>query len=264
MVFVDESAFYLLPMAVHTYAPCGQTPVLRVPLSYDHLSAMGGITPEGRIFMQIRDHSYKGPDVVRFLQLLLREIPGQEALGISYGAAYLKAAPAAALTAEPFDAIATMAERLADAASAASGRHVDAMTHLEVVEQLGIHVRSFEHSGHLQICYDGELFHRVLSTPHASPEERARAVLGLTRPECVDPTLGILLRASQDEELAALLDTLDEHGLAAMTRSRIHARRATLWAAWKSWSRWPVLTCRPRPFASRSPARSTWSSNPAA
>jgi transposase len=37
---------------------------------------MGGITPEGRLFMQTQDHSYKGPDVVRFLQLLTREIPG--------------------------------------------------------------------------------------------------------------------------------------------------------------------------------------------
>lgn len=77
MVFVDESAFYLLPMVVRTYSPRGQTPILQVPLSYDHLSAIGGITPEGRIFMQIQDHSYKGPDVVRFLQLLLREIPGK-------------------------------------------------------------------------------------------------------------------------------------------------------------------------------------------
>src|SRR5262245_40106448 len=36
--------------------------------------------------------------VLRFI----RESPGSEALGISYGAAYLKAAPPAALTAEPF------------------------------------------------------------------------------------------------------------------------------------------------------------------
>ena len=27
--------------------------------------------------MQTQDHSYKGPDVVRFLQLLTREIPGK-------------------------------------------------------------------------------------------------------------------------------------------------------------------------------------------
>lgn len=74
---VDESGFYLLSMAVSTYAPVGQTPILRVKLTRDHLSAIGGITPEGRIFMQVQDHSYKGPDVVRFLLLLLREIPGK-------------------------------------------------------------------------------------------------------------------------------------------------------------------------------------------
>jgi transposase len=77
MVFVDETSFYLLPMAVSTYAPMGQTPVLEVKLTRDHLSAIGGITPEGRIFMQMQDHSYKGPDVVHFLQLLLREIVGK-------------------------------------------------------------------------------------------------------------------------------------------------------------------------------------------
>ena len=47
----------------------------------------------------------------------LRETPGSEALGISYGAAYVKAVPPRALTAEPLDAIAQMAERLADQAS---------------------------------------------------------------------------------------------------------------------------------------------------
>ena len=76
IVFVDQSAFYLLPMAVRTYAPVGKTPVLKVKLTRDHLSAMGGITPQGRIFMQTQDHAYKGPDVVRFLQVLTREIAG--------------------------------------------------------------------------------------------------------------------------------------------------------------------------------------------
>lgn len=77
MVFVDESGFYLLPMTVRTYALRGKTPVLRVKLTRDHLSAIGGITQEGRIFMQMQARSYKGPDVVRFLQLLLREIAGK-------------------------------------------------------------------------------------------------------------------------------------------------------------------------------------------
>jgi hypothetical protein len=77
IAFVDEAGFSLLPMAVRTYAPAGQTPILRVPLTRDHLSAIGGITPEGKILMQTQNHSDIGPDVVRFLQLLLREIPGK-------------------------------------------------------------------------------------------------------------------------------------------------------------------------------------------
>jgi len=64
-------------MAVRTYAPVGQTPVLRVPLTRDHIAAIGALTPQGRLFMQTQDRSYKGEDVVRFLRLLLREMPGQ-------------------------------------------------------------------------------------------------------------------------------------------------------------------------------------------
>jgi transposase len=64
-------------MAVRTYAPVGQTPILKVPLTHDHLSVIGGLTMDGRMFMQMQDHSYKGPDVVRFLQMLLRKIPGK-------------------------------------------------------------------------------------------------------------------------------------------------------------------------------------------
>ncbi len=64
-------------MAVRTSAPVGQTPVLRVPLTRDHLSAIGALTPEGRLFMQVQDHAYKGEDVVRFLKQLLRKIKGK-------------------------------------------------------------------------------------------------------------------------------------------------------------------------------------------
>ena len=76
-MFVDEAGFYLLPMLVRTYAPVGQTPILRVPLTRDHLSAIGGITPEGRIFMQMQERAYRAEDVVAFLRLLLRKIPGK-------------------------------------------------------------------------------------------------------------------------------------------------------------------------------------------
>ncbi len=76
IIFVDEAGFYLLPMAVRTYAPRGQTPVLRVKLTRDHLSAIGGITASGRLFMQTQEHAYNAEDGVRFLRLLLRKIPG--------------------------------------------------------------------------------------------------------------------------------------------------------------------------------------------
>jgi transposase len=76
-VFVDEAGFYLLPMVVRTYAPVGQTPILKVPLTRDHLSAIGGLTMDGRLVMHLQDQSFKGPDVVRFLHLLLRKIPGK-------------------------------------------------------------------------------------------------------------------------------------------------------------------------------------------
>ncbi len=55
IVWVDQSGFYLLPLAVRTWAPCGQTPLLRVPLTHDHLAAISGITPDGRLFMQTQE-----------------------------------------------------------------------------------------------------------------------------------------------------------------------------------------------------------------
>jgi len=76
ILWVDEAGFYLLPMAVRTWAPCGQTPVLQVPLTHDHLSAISGITPDGRLFMQVRPGSYDAAAVVGFLRVLLRKICG--------------------------------------------------------------------------------------------------------------------------------------------------------------------------------------------
>jgi transposase len=64
-------------MAVRTWAPKGQTPLLRVPLTRDHLSAISGITSNGRLFMQTQEHAYRSPDVVRFLRVLLRKIRGK-------------------------------------------------------------------------------------------------------------------------------------------------------------------------------------------
>jgi transposase len=74
---VDESAFYLLPGVVRTFAPRGQTPVLRLPLTRDHLSAISGITQGGRLFLRVQERAFKSPDVVEFLRQLLRCLRGK-------------------------------------------------------------------------------------------------------------------------------------------------------------------------------------------
>jgi len=72
LVFVDEAGFYLLPSVVKTYAPCAQTPVLKVKLTRDHLSVMGGMTPAGKIYTLTRQESLTGWHSVEFLVHLMR------------------------------------------------------------------------------------------------------------------------------------------------------------------------------------------------
>jgi transposase len=67
----------LLPARVRTYAPRGHTPLLRVPLTRDHLSAISAVTADGRVFMQVQPQAYRSQHVVRFLRHLLRHIAGK-------------------------------------------------------------------------------------------------------------------------------------------------------------------------------------------
>ncbi len=77
IVWVDESSFYLLPARVRTYAPRGHTPVLRVPLTRDQVSAISALTSDGRVVLQVQQQALRGPQVVRFLRHLLRHIAGK-------------------------------------------------------------------------------------------------------------------------------------------------------------------------------------------
>ena len=196
---------------------------------YDYRRERGGYL-RGDAARQVELSPTAAPELLAVLRFL-RESPGFEALGISYAAAYLKAVPPRAITAEPFDAVAQMAERLADQASGSTDHAADFAPHLEVIEQFGVRMHSFERNGRMRVCYDGEFFHRVLALPGAPPEARARAVLGLTRPDCIDPDLGPVSRASLDAERAQLLEQVNDGELNAMTRSRLHARRAGVWAS---------------------------------
>lgn len=77
ILFVDEAAFYLLPFVARTYAPRGQTPILRAPLTRDHLAAISALSPDGRLFTHIQPEPFRGPAIVTFLRQLLRQIRGK-------------------------------------------------------------------------------------------------------------------------------------------------------------------------------------------
>lgn len=77
LLFVDESAFYPLPGVVRTWAPRGQTPVLRHDLTRDHLSVIGAAAPDGRLFLQMREEPYDSDGVIAFLDRLQAQVPGK-------------------------------------------------------------------------------------------------------------------------------------------------------------------------------------------
>jgi len=77
LVWIDEAAFYLLPALVRTWAPVGEPPILRAPCSYDHLSAISAITPNGQLLLHVQEEAYHGAEVVRFLRHVLRHIDGK-------------------------------------------------------------------------------------------------------------------------------------------------------------------------------------------
>lgn len=67
LVFVDESGFYLLPGVVKTYAPKGDTPILDEWQTRDHLSVMGAVTLEGKVYSLVRPTSLNGLHSIEFL-----------------------------------------------------------------------------------------------------------------------------------------------------------------------------------------------------
>lgn len=162
--------------------------------------------------------------VVRFL----RTSPGSEVLGIGFVAAWLRAAPAEALAAEAgieaLDALGTFADRLAQRASF-SGLPAQ----LEIAARYGVGFASHERDGRIRVCYDGEAFRRVLAM-RSSPEQRARAALAVTRPECLPAELRPLERRRVDEWRAEVLDRVETDTLAGYLKNRIRVRRAAVWS----------------------------------
>lgn len=77
VAFADEAGFYLLPSVVRTWAKVGQTPRLKTPTKYEHLSVASAITTQGQLLTQMRSTTFTGAAMVGFLQHLMRQIAGQ-------------------------------------------------------------------------------------------------------------------------------------------------------------------------------------------
>lgn len=82
LVFIDESGFPLIPRVRRTWAPRGQTPLLRCWQRHDRISAISALTVSpGRrrlgLSCQLHDDNLKAPAVCAFLRHLLRHLRGR-------------------------------------------------------------------------------------------------------------------------------------------------------------------------------------------
>jgi transposase len=103
-VFVDESGFYLLPGVVKTYAPKGRTPIVDEWQTRDHLSVMGGVTPQGKVYSLVRPTSLNGLHTIEFLAHLGR-LGADRLLVVWDGSPIHRRAEVKAFVAEAGDAI---------------------------------------------------------------------------------------------------------------------------------------------------------------
>lgn len=200
---------------------------------YDHRRERAGFIKASQVRL-VRTDADAASDNLAVLRFL-RDTPSAEALGIGYVAAYLTAAPANQIGAEVYDALGSMAERLARRASNLQGKpnrqaETTVAAHLEVASYYGNQFTSFEREGRIQICYDGVAFRRVLAM-NASNEQKARAALGLTRPECSDPALRPYEKFALDNWRAEVLDRVDTTNLPEFLKNRIKMRKASVWSA---------------------------------
>ncbi len=74
LVLEDESGLSLIPLVGRTWAPSGETPLIRCSAKKTRLSTIGGITPSGRIYFRVHDESIKSKQVIEYLLQLLRQI----------------------------------------------------------------------------------------------------------------------------------------------------------------------------------------------
>lgn len=78
IVFLDESGAALTPLVGKTWAPRGQTPVLRHKMGrWTRVNMISAVTHTKKVYFNLQiGRAFRQPGIVRFLKHLLRWIPG--------------------------------------------------------------------------------------------------------------------------------------------------------------------------------------------
>jgi len=203
---------------------------------YDYRRERGGFVLASEL-QRISPGPEEAPELLSIVRFL-RRVPGAEALGIGFAAAYIEAAPAEVLASEvgveALDALGGFAERLAERASSSAAQDRSAQEklagHLDVAARYGVGFTHYERNGRAYYCYEGEAYRRVLAMP-SSQAQRARAALALTRAECASAEPRPEERRRMDQWRAEVLERVDPAALPAHLRNRILMRRASVWAS---------------------------------
>ncbi len=197
---------------------------------YDHRIERAGFVRDSEVHI-VSLKPEAAPDLLAVVRFL-RDMPGSESLGIAYTAAYLRAAPANAIDAEPFAALGTMAGRLAQRASTNTRKSQESLVsgQLDVAAEYGVAIRSIDRDGRMRLCYDGEAYRRVMALK-AGAMDKAIAALALTDPACIDPKLTPVERDAFDTWRADVLDRVPSGDLPKYVQNRLHMRAASVWSA---------------------------------
>ena len=84
--YLDEAAFSFFPSVWRTYAPKGQTPIVKHGPLYGGIQVMSLITENGRLHYHTKPGSFTSSDVVDFLRNLLHRYRSRKLLIIWDGA----------------------------------------------------------------------------------------------------------------------------------------------------------------------------------
>jgi transposase len=80
IIFVDETGFGFDERPGRTWAPTGQTPILRRVARRRELSTIAAVTISGKVFKRTYRHTVRGAQVVAMLRHLDRHIPGKKVI----------------------------------------------------------------------------------------------------------------------------------------------------------------------------------------